>query len=422
MSFQSLNLDARLLKAIEACHFTEPTDIQKQAIPVILQGRDLMASAQTGTGKTAAFVLPLLHLMLQETPVQRGPWMLVLTPTRELAAQVEDNVRQLGQFFPLKSATVVGGQSYPPQIKALQRPLDILVATPGRLLDHMNSGRISFAELRCLVLDEADRMLDMGFIDDIQVIARATPAARQTLLFSATLDGTVGKIARELLKNPERIALSHPAQAHTSIEQHWYLADDMAHKERLLQHFLQQDGLHQAVVFTATKRGADQLAQRLNNGGHEAAALHGDMPQRARQRTMERMRLGDYRILVATDVAARGLDIKGISHVVNFDMPMSAEDYTHRIGRTGRAGATGIAISLIGPQDRGKLSGIERMISRKITHSTVAGLEPTRSFHSNSPGGKPRSRSFSGRPGGGSGKFDNSRPRGKKKPTGMRAS
>ncbi len=388
MSFESLKLDASLLRAIEASGFKQPTDIQVQAIPVILDGQDLMASAQTGTGKTAAFVLPLLQKLLTQPRVTRGPRVMVLTPTRELAAQVEQNIRQFSQFIQLKSAMVVGGEAYPPQIKALQRPLDLLVATPGRLMDHMERGRIDFSELQCLVLDEADRMLDMGFVDEVKMIAKATPASRQTLLFSATLDGNVGRIAREILKNPQKIALAHSTQQHASIVQQMYIADDKSHKERLLGHFLDNTGLFQALVFTSTKRGADDLAQRLLAKGHEAAALHGDMQQRARQRTMERMRSGQFRVLVATDVAARGLDIKGISHVFNFDLPMTAEDYVHRIGRTGRGGAEGTAISLVGPDDLRKLSGIEKYTGSVIKREVIVGLEPTRTLRSAPPAGK----------------------------------
>jgi superfamily II DNA/RNA helicase len=389
VSFKELNLDSKLLQAIEASGFTSPTDIQRAAIPVVLAGRDLMASAQTGTGKTAAFVLPAMQRLLSPPAVQgHGPRVLVLTPTRELANQVNDNIRSLGKFCRYTAGSVVGGMPYPPQIKMLRQPLDLLVATPGRLMDHMAQGRIDFSRLEVLVLDEADRMLDLGFVDAVRDIAAATPANRQTLLFSATLEGKVMVIAKQLLRNPERVQLAANHENHTAITQHVHIADSFGHKHRLLAHHLASTELTQAVIFTATKRGADQLAEKLAEQGHISAALHGDMNQGARKRTVDRMRRGGVRLLVATDVAARGLDIRGISHVINFDLPMVAEDYIHRIGRTGRGGDTGVAISLVGPDDRGKLAGIERLTGRKLERSVIPGLEPSaREF---SGAGQPR--------------------------------
>ncbi len=379
MSFNSLNLDSRLLRALEAGKFNTPTEIQRQAIPVVLSGQDLMASAQTGTGKTAAFVLPTLQRLLTPSSGRgKGPRVLVLTPTRELAMQVNDNIRQLGRFCKLTTGTVVGGMPYPPQIRLLKQPLDILVATPGRLMDHMAQGYVNFSRLEVLVLDEADRMLDMGFLDAVKAIAGAMPAERQTLLFSATLEGRILAVAKEILNKPARVQLAANHERHASIEQSMHQADDVSHKQRLLSHHLQSETLTQAVIFTATKRGADKLAKALSSKGHASAALHGDMGQGARKRTVDRMRRGDVRLLVATDVAARGLDIRGISHVINFDLPTVAEDYIHRIGRTGRCGATGVAISLVGPEDRGKLAGIERLTGRKLNREVVAGLEPTK--------------------------------------------
>ena len=376
--FEDLNLDTRLLKAIKASGFSEPTDIQRQAIPVVLSGRDLMASAQTGTGKTAAFVLPALQQLLKPSAKRgNGPRVLVLTPTRELAMQVNDNIRLFSKFVRFTNGTVVGGMPYPPQMKMLRNPLDLLVATPGRLLDHMESGRVDFSRLEVLVLDEADRMLDMGFVDAVKTIAAATPGSRQTLLFSATLEGRVLGIARELLKNPESIALAANHERHKAITQHVHHADSVSHKHKLLDHHLRNVDMTQAVIFTATKRSADRLAKDLLAQGHKSAALHGDMSQNKRKRTVENMRRGKFRLLVATDVAARGLDIRGISHVINFDMPMVAEDYIHRIGRTGRGGATGNAISLIGPGDWDKLSGIERLTGQKLKREVIEGLEPT---------------------------------------------
>ena len=407
MSFDTLKLDPKLLRAIEASGFTAPTDIQRQAIPVILSDRDLMASAQTGTGKTAAFVLPTLQRLLTPSSKRgRGPRVLVLTPTRELAMQVNDNISQLGRFCRLTTGTVVGGMAYPPQIRMLKKPLDLLVATPGRLMDHMEQGFVDFSRLEVLILDEADRMLDMGFVDAVKAIASVTPADRQTLLFSATLEGRVLDIARELLKNPACIQLAANHERHASIQQCIHQADDTAHKQRLLAHYLDGGTLGQAVIFTATKRGADRLAKALAAKGHASAALHGDMSQGARKRTVDRMRRGEVRLLVATDVAARGLDIRGISHVFNYDLPMVAEDYIHRIGRTGRSGATGTAISLVGPEDRVKLAGIERLTGSKLEREVVPGLEPTKSL--SAPGrGAPRHGAPKGRGG-----FGTAKPRG----------
>ncbi len=400
MSFEQLALDPRLLKAVKGSGFQQPTDIQRQAIPLALAGKDLMASAQTGTGKTAAFVLPTLQRLLQPaTKRSVGPRALVLTPTRELALQISDAVAQFGQFCRLTTGNLVGGMPYPAQNRMLGKPLDLLVATPGRLLDHMSQGRVNFSRLEVLILDEADRMLDMGFIQPVKTIAAAVPAARQTLLFSATLEGQVLKIAKALMKNPERVQLAANRDRHASIAQHIYQADDAAHKRKLLAHHLVQDELTQALVFTATKRGARRMAKVLDEQGHATAALHGDMSQSARKRTVERMRRGKIRVLVATDVAARGLDICSISHVINFDLPTVAEDYIHRIGRTGRAQASGTAISLVAPDDRSKLNQIERLTGRRLERSIVVGLEPnsrpsrneTRSTRGSKPGTNPGS-------------------------------
>ncbi len=403
MSFEHLNLDASLLRAIESCGYTAPTEIQNKAIPLAIAGRDLMASAQTGTGKTAAFVLPALHRLINNPAKPgHGPRVLVLTPTRELATQVSEAIRDLGKFSRLRSGSIVGGTPYPPQIKMLRAPLDILVATPGRLIDHFSQGRIDFSRLEVLVLDEADRMLDMGFVDDVERIAAALPTDRQSLLFSATLEGEVRKVSQRLLKDPERIQINGVKDNHASITQHLHQADDLGHKHALIEHHLGQAEVSQAVIFTATKRAADELSRRLREQGHRSAALHGDMNQGARRRTVDQMRRGQCRVLVATDVAARGIDIKGISHVFNFDLPMSAEDYIHRIGRTGRGGASGIAVSLVGPQDWGKLAQIERLTGSPIVRQTVDGLEPRR------PEPKPfdqRAKRRNGPPGGGKRRF-----------------
>ena len=376
-SFATLGLNPAILKAVEESGYTTPTPIQAQAIPEVLAGHDLMASAQTGTGKTAAFTLPALHRIAQPPAVRsKGPRVLVLTPTRELAQQVSDAAAKYGKNMRLKVVSILGGMPYPLQNKLLSSPVDILVATPGRLIDHIERGRIDFSRLEMLVLDEADRMLDMGFIDDVERIAAATPATRQTLLFSATLDGVIGNLANRLLKSPKRITVAAQKARHENIDQRLMYVDDMAHKNRLLDHLLRDTELSQALVFTATKRDADDLADSLMAQGHSAAALHGDMSQRERNRTLLSMRRGHVRILVATDVAARGIDVAGISHVINFDLPKFAEDYVHRIGRTGRAGASGIAVSFASSRDAVHLKKIERYTGHSITTHTIAGLEP----------------------------------------------
>ncbi len=374
-SFQSFQLAAPLLQGLEASGFSQPTEIQSRAIPVGMEGRDLMASAQTGTGKTAAFVLPALQRLLTTRPKPgRGPRVLVLTPTRELAGQVEQVIRQLGRFTRLRSGVIVGGVSYGPQQRLLRNELDLLVATPGRLIDHIAAGLADFSRLELFVLDEADRMLDMGFVKPVTRIAEKLPRGRQTLLFSATLEGDVQKIAGRLLTDPARISLATAKVRHEAITQRMHLAQSPEHKHALLRQLLDDPNVTQAIVFTATKRGADRLAKRLNGHGHSCAPLHGNMRQGARNRTVESLRSGKVRILVATDVAARGIDLLGVSHVINFDLPTVAEDYIHRIGRTGRNGATGTAISLVGPQDRGKLISIERLTGHRLER--LEGMAP----------------------------------------------
>ncbi|MEW5942551.1 MAG: DEAD/DEAH box helicase [Pseudomonadota bacterium] len=379
MSFENLNLHPSILKAIAEAGYAEATPIQKEAIPEILAGHDLMASAQTGTGKTAAFMLPSLQCLTEPSPVRsRGPRVLVLTPTRELANQVNDAARKYGKFMRARTVSILGGMPYPLQNKLLSQPVDILVATPGRLIDHIERGRIDFSRLELLILDEADRMLDMGFIDDVERIAAATPASRQTLMFSATFEGTVAKLAQRLLKDPKRIQIASQQARHEHIEQRLHYVDDMAHKNRLLDYLLRDVELKQAIVFTATKRDADELAADLFAQGHAAAALHGDMNQGMRNRTLAKLRNGAIRVLVATDVAARGIDVNGISHVVNYDLPKSAEDYVHRIGRTGRAGNQGIAVSFASPRDGMQLKRIQHFTGQTIPAHVVPGLEPKR--------------------------------------------
>lgn len=379
MLFSDFALHPKLLKAVTECGFDAPSEIQQQAIPHILDGRDIMASAPTGTGKTAAFVLPALqrlHESDKNKPAQHGPRVLVLTPTRELAKQVADNIYLFTKHMQMRSSSIVGGAPYPPQIRVLKQNLDLLVATPGRLIDHIEAGRIDFSNLEMLILDEADRMLDMGFLDDVKRVVKLTPSTRQTLLFSATLEGEIRKVAQQVLKNPVQVQIAGNRFKHDSITQKLHQADDFRHKHALLSEVLADKAMNQAIIFTATKRGAEQLAVKLKDEGHRCAALHGDMRQSQRRRTIEQLSGNRLKVLVATDVAARGLDIKGISHVVNFDLPMQAEDYIHRIGRTGRAGATGTAVSLVGPQDWAYLSRIEKLIESKLDLSILPGLEP----------------------------------------------
>jgi superfamily II DNA/RNA helicase len=377
MSFENLKLNTEIRKAIADTGYTEPTPIQAQAIPEIMDGHDLMASSQTGSGKTAAFILPVLNRLVSRSPMPgKGPRVLVLTPTRELAQQVCDAATKYGKYLRFKIISILGGMPYQVQNRLLSGNVDILVATPGRLIDHLERGRIDFSRLEVLILDEADRMLDMGFIDDVERIATATPESRQTLLFSATLDGVVGSLASRLLKNPKKISVSMAKDKHENIEQRMMFTDDVAHKNKLLNHLLTDIELNQALIFTATKRDADSLADQLSAQGHSVAALHGDMSQRERNRTLLNMRKGNLRILVATDVAARGLDVRGISHVINFDLPKFAEDYVHRIGRTGRGGATGTAISFASNRDAHLLKRIERYTEQSIKMHTIEGLEP----------------------------------------------
>jgi superfamily II DNA/RNA helicase len=410
VTFESLNLHPSILRAIEESGYTNATPIQAQAIPEVMAGHDLMASAQTGTGKTAAFALPALNLLA--TPHEsksRGPRILVLVPTRELAAQVNEAARKYGKFIRARTVSIVGGMPYPLQNKLLSQPLDILVATPGRLIDHMERGRIDMSRLQMLILDEADRMLDMGFMPDVERICNALPAERQTLLFSATLDGNIGRIAQQILRNPKTIQVAAQTQKHENIEQRLHFVDDMTHKNKLLEHLLIAPEVNQVIVFTSTKRHADLLAEDLYAAGHKTAALHGDMTQGARNRTLTKLRHGDVKVLVATDVAARGIDVHGITHVINYDLPKFAEDYVHRIGRTGRAGNTGIAISFASHMDRHQVRKIEQFTGQRLEPSVIAGFEPKRPApRTDGPGrGRPGDRSSrpsNGRPGDRSGR------------------
>ncbi|MCP5246356.1 MAG: DEAD/DEAH box helicase [Burkholderiales bacterium] len=379
MSFEALNLHPLILKAIQKSGYTAPTPVQKNAIPELISGADVIASAQTGTGKTAAFMLPALHHLAEPSKNSgRGPRVLVLTPTRELAEQVSNAAKNYGKYLSrMNIVSILGGMPYALQNRLLSRPVDILVATPGRLIDHIQRGNINFSRLQMLVLDEADRMLDMGFIADVERIASVTPKNKQTVMFSATLNAAIEKVAARLLKSPKRIQVASQKERLNNIEQRLHYVDNLSHKNKLLDYMLSDETLKQAIVFTATKRDADLLADNLYARGHTAAALHGDMNQRERNRTLTRLRKGGLRILVATDVAARGIDISDITHVINFDLPRFAEDYVHRIGRTGRAGAAGIAVSFATNKDGIHLKRIERFTGHSITSHIVPGLEPS---------------------------------------------
>ena len=381
MSFDSLGLAPALLSSIERTGFTTPTPVQMSAIPAALAGADLMVSAQTGSGKTAAFMLPALNRIAHKPANKgRGVQVLVLTPTRELALQVSEATELYGSNLDdLRVATVVGGMPYGAQLKALSRRVDVLVATPGRLLDHLQARRVDLSTVHTLVLDEADRMLDMGFIDDINTIVDRCPESRQTLLFSATLDGTVAKLAARMMRDPQRIEMAGQSDRHANISQSLLYADDSGHKLRLLDHLLRDASMDQAIVFTATKRGADDLAEHLADSGFSVMALHGDMNQRQRSRTISEVQDGRVRVLVATDVAARGIDVQGISHVINYDLPMQPEDYIHRTGRTGRAGRDGSAFTLAVHSERHKIRRIEHFVGYTIQSDVIAGLEPQRS-------------------------------------------
>ena len=389
IKFADLNLDKNILSAVRSEGYESPTPIQAQAIPFALEGRDIMASAQTGSGKTAAFLLPTLQRLTKRSEKPgKGPRALVLTPTRELAAQVEKNALAYAKNMRwFRTVSIVGGASFGYQTRALSKPVDLIVATPGRLMDLMQSGKVDFARLEVLILDEADRMLDMGFIDDIETIVEATPTDRQTLLFSATWDGAVGKLARKLTKNPEIIEVER-VEDQGKIEEQLLYCDDMRHKNRLLDHILRDANIDQCVIFTSTKAMTEVIADDLYEKGFAANCLHGDMPQGWRNRTLMDLRKGRCKILVATDVAARGIDVPTITHVINYDLPKQAEDYVHRIGRTGRAGRTGIAITFAEVNEYVKVHKIEKYIGRKLPELTVEGMEPTRKRKS--AGGKPK--------------------------------
>jgi ATP-dependent RNA helicase RhlE len=380
MSFDSLGLSAEILRAVREQGYNEPTPIQIKAIPLILEGRDIMGGAQTGTGKTAGFTLPILQLLGSRPAASnsRPVRVLVLTPTRELAAQVEQSIITYGRHLPFNSAVIFGGVKINPQIAKLRRGVDILVATPGRLLDHARQKTVDLSQVEILVLDEADRMLDMGFIHDIRKIMALLPAKgqRQNLLFSATFSNDIKKLSHQLLNSPELVEVARRNAPIELIEQLVHPVDK-GRKRELLSHMIGSGNWRQVLVFTRTKHGANRLAKQLVMDGLSATAIHGNKSQGARTRALADFKQGAVRILVATDIAARGLDIDQLPHVVNFELPNVAEDYVHRIGRTGRAGNEGTAVSLVCGEEQSLLRGIERLISRSIPKQVLPGYEPS---------------------------------------------
>ena len=376
MSFASLGLADALLRAVDEKGYTSPSPIQTQAVPPILAGRDVMAAAQTGTGKTAGFTLPLLQRLTQGRPARANRVRaLVLTPTRELAAQVGDSVQTYGKYLSLRAAIVYGGVKINPQMQALRKGADILIATPGRLLDLHQQNAVSFDDLEILVLDEADKMLDMGFIRDIQRILNLLPKNRQNLLFSATLSREIREFAKGLMSEPHEIDISPRITTAETVQQCLHPVDK-ARKAELLSHLVRTRDWRQVLVFTKTKHGANKLVTQLGRDGIRATAIHGNKSQSARLKALDDFKKGRVGVLVATDIAARGIDILELPHVVNYDLPNVPEDYVHRIGRTGRAGAKGKAISLVSADESKQLGDIERLIKRKLTRDPITGFEP----------------------------------------------
>jgi ATP-dependent RNA helicase RhlE len=380
MNFDSLGLAPELLRAVREQGYETPTPVQAQAIPIVLQGRDLMAGAQTGTGKTAAFTLPLLQRLAgyantSASPARHPIRALILTPTRELAMQVEESVRTYGKYVPLRSTTIFGGVNINPQIKALRNGVEILVATPGRLLDHHQQGTLRFDQLEILVLDEADRMLDMGFIRDIKKILALLPKNRQNILCSATFGGEIRTLAAGLLNDPASVDVA-PRNAPTELVQHLVHPVDRDKKRALLSHLVHSKRMEQVLVFTRTKHGANKLSEQLEKDGISSTAIHGNKSQPQRIKALADFKGGNIRVLVATDIAARGLDIDQLPYVVNYELPHVAEDYVHRIGRTGRAGTEGEALSLVCVDEVKLLKDIERLLNRPLPSEVIPGFVP----------------------------------------------
>jgi ATP-dependent RNA helicase RhlE len=390
MPFRQLGLAEPILLAVRDAGYTEPTPIQVAAIPVVLQRQDLMGIAQTGTGKTAAFVLPLLSLIAAHRPQHRGVRALIMVPTRELVVQVEENIRIYARHLPLQVATIFGGVSERPQIRALQHGVDIVVATPGRLLDIIRGREASLRDLEFLVLDEADRMLDMGFIHPIRQIARLLPRERLTLLFSATLSREIEQLSREFMRHPKTVEIGRRSNPAETVTQALYEVSHHA-KMALLSHLLKNDELRTVLVFSRTKHGADRIARRLEKERIPVATLHANRSQNQRLRALQDFKSGRVRVLVATDIAARGIDVEGISHVINYDFPRHPEDYVHRIGRTGRAQAVGEAVSFLAPDDHAHLRTLERFLRRGILRRKIEGFtEPANTAAPRDPSAPPQ--------------------------------
>jgi ATP-dependent RNA helicase RhlE len=380
MSFESLGLMPELLRAVREQGYEHPTPIQAQAIPIVMAGRDLMGRAQTGTGKTAGFTLPLLQRLAPQANTSASPARhpiraLILTPTRELAMQVEESVRTYGKHLPLRSTTIFGGVNINPQTKALRAGVEILVATPGRLLDHQGQGNLNFSQLEVLILDEADRMLDMGFIRDIQKILALLPAKRQTLLFSATFTDEIKQLASKFLRDPASVQIT-PTNTAAELVQQIVHPVDRERKRALLSHLIRTQGLEQVLVFTRTKHGANRLSEQLDHDGISSMAIHGNKSQPQRIKALEEFKKGSVRVLVATDIAARGLDIDQLPHVVNYELPQVPEDYIHRIGRTGRAGSEGKALSLVCVDEKQLLRDIEKLLHKELPKEVITGFAP----------------------------------------------
>lgn len=401
MSFDQLRLIEPVLKALKEEGYTEPTPIQQQSIPYVLDKRDLLGCAQTGTGKTAAFAIPLLQLLAETTPaVQKGPRpirALILTPTRELAIQIQESLQAYGKHLPLKHQVIFGGVSQVPQVEALRRGIDILVATPGRLLDLISQNIVTLRDIKFFVLDEADRMLDMGFVHDVQRVIIKLPENRQTLFFSATMPPEIQKLASMILRNPAKVEVTPVSSTADTITQSVYYVKKND-KRHLLQHILKDDGIKTLLVFARTKHGADRVVKDLVRVGITAEAIHGNKSQNARQRALSNFKTRQTRVLVATDIAARGIDIDELTHVVNFELPNVPETYVHRIGRTGRAGANGIAISFCEEEEKPFLKDILKLINREIPvvkdqpfHDALVGMEAVRApMQQNRPKKKPQ--------------------------------
>lgn len=377
MSFNTLGLSAPILKAIKEQGYSEPTPIQKEAIPVILNGRDILAGAQTGTGKTAGFTLPLLELLNKTKPIKTKQKIraLILTPTRELAAQVGEGVEVYGKYLPFKSAVIFGGVKINPQLIKLKKGVDIVVATPGRLLDHISQKNIDLRDVEFLILDEADRMLDMGFINDIKKILAILPKQKQTLLFSATYSDEIKKLSDKLLKTPALIEVARRNTTGQAIKQSVYPVDQVRKRE-LLTHLIKEGKWKQVLVFTRTKHGANRLSGQLEKDGISAVAIHGNKSQNARTKALADFKKGEVRVLVATDIAARGIDIDQLPHVINYELPNVSEDYVHRIGRTGRTGNEGEAISLVCIDEHEYLASIEKLIKNDIQKVWLKDFKP----------------------------------------------